>query len=213
MYDEAAADLDGFWLERTTDTLEWDDARPLSRWHGTPHTARGLPTGALNVSVNCLDRHVAAGRGDKVAYHFVSEPEDEEDRAITFSELKDDVCRFAAALRKLGIGKGDMVGIYMGMVPELPIAMLACARLGAPHVVVFGGFSAEALGERLESHRRQAAGHPGRGLAQGQPGGAQADRRRGRRSWRRPSSDTVVLKRTGGGRGDGRRAATSGGTT
>ena len=94
---------------------------------------------------------MAAGRGDKVAYHFVSEPEGEEDRAITFSQLKDDVCRFASALRKLGIGKGDVVGIYMGMVPELPIAMLACARLGAPHVVVFGGFSAEALGERLES--------------------------------------------------------------
>ena len=111
---------------------------------------------ALNVSANCLDRHVEAGRGDKVAFHFVSEPVDEDDRAITYSDLLGDVCRFANGLRALGIGKGDVVGLYMGMVPELAVAMLACARIGAPHVVVFGGFSAEALGERL-SRRGQGS--------------------------------------------------------
>ena len=86
-----------------------------------------------------------------MAFHFVPENPDEPGRSITYSELRDDVCRAANALRGLGIGKGDVVGIYMGMVPELPVAMLACARIGAPHVVVFGGFSAASLGERLES--------------------------------------------------------------
>ena len=106
--------------------------------------------GRLNASHSCLDRHVEAGRGDRIAYHFVPEDPDEPHRAISYSELLEQVCRTAAALRELGIGKGDVVGIYMGMVPELPVAMLACARIGAPHVVVFGGFSAASLGERLE---------------------------------------------------------------
>ena len=97
---------------------------------------------------NCLDRHIEAGRADRVAYHWVGEPTDEA-RDITYDEMLEEVSRLANALRKLGVGKGDRVGIYMGMVPELPIAMLACARIGAPHVVVFGGFSSESLAERL----------------------------------------------------------------
>ena len=150
VYDEADADLDGFWLKRTSESLMWATP-PTKGLDWDPPHCTWFADGALNVSANCLDRHVEAGRGGKVAYHFVPEPEGEDDRAITYADLLADVCRFANALRGLGIGKGDVVGLYMGMVPELAVAMLACARIGAPHVVVFGGFSAEALGERLES--------------------------------------------------------------
>ena len=150
VYDEADRDLDGFWLARTKEFLTWSEPPTKGLEWDAPHCT-WFADGTLNVSANCLDRHVAAGRGDKIAYHFVSEPVDEADRAITYSDLLGEVCRFANGLRSLGIGKGDVVGLYMGMVPELAVAMLACARIGAPHVVVFGGFSAEALGERLES--------------------------------------------------------------
>jgi acetyl-CoA synthetase len=97
--------------------------------------------------VNCLDRHVEAGGGDKVAYHWEGEPGDT--RTITYRDLLDEVCRLANGLRSLGVRKGDRVNIYLGMVPELPIAMLACARIGAPHSVVFGGFSADSLRDRI----------------------------------------------------------------
>jgi acetyl-CoA synthetase len=150
VYEEAERDYEGFWLERAKEFVEWFKEPTESLSWDPPHCT-WFADGELNVSYNCLDKHVDNGRGDKIAYHFVSEPVDEEDRAITFAELRDEVCRFANALRKLGVKKGDRVGIYMGMVPELPIAMLACARLGAPHVVVFGGFSADSLGERMES--------------------------------------------------------------
>jgi acetyl-CoA synthetase len=150
VYDQADADLDGFWLDRTREFLQWETPPTQGLQWDPPHCT-WFADGRLNVSTNCLDRHVEAGKGSKVAFHFVPEPEGDEDRAITYAELLDDVCRFANGLRALGIGKGDVVGLYMGMVPELAVAMLACARIGAPHVVVFGGFSAEALGERLES--------------------------------------------------------------
>jgi acetyl-CoA synthetase len=146
----AEEDFDGFWLDQTKELVEWFKEPTKSLEWDPPHCA-WFADGELNVSYNCLDRHVEAGRGDKVAYHFVPEPIEEEPRAITFAELKDEVCRFAGALLELGVKKGDRVGIYMGMVPELPIAMLACARIGAPHVVVFGGFSADSLAERMES--------------------------------------------------------------
>ena len=125
------------WFEPFTKLYEWEP--PYAKWY---------LGGKLNVCFNCVDRHVQAGLGDKVAYHWEGEPEDER-RTITFSDLQRDVVRFANALKKLGVGKGTPVGIYMGMVPELPIAMLACARLGAPHTVVFGGFSADSLSGRL----------------------------------------------------------------
>jgi acetyl-CoA synthetase len=125
------------WFEPFTTVLEWE--LPYARWYGG---------GKVNVTYNCLDRHVEAGRGDKVAYYFEGEPSD--DRAvITYSELLDEVVSVANGLKAIGVRKGTPVGIYMGMVPELPIAMLACARLGAPHTVVFGGFSAESLADRL----------------------------------------------------------------
>ena len=124
------------WYEEWDTILEWD--LPFARWFGG---------GVLNVSYNCLDRHVAAGKGEKVAFHWEGEPGDT--RTITYAGLLDDVQRFANVLRSLGVGRGDRVAIYMPMVPELPVSMLACARIGAPHSVVFGGFSAEALRDRI----------------------------------------------------------------
>jgi acetyl-CoA synthetase len=125
------------WFEPFTELLQWEP--PYAKWY---------LGGKLNVCFNCVDRHVEAGLGDKVAYHWEGEPVGER-RAITFTDLQRDVVRFANALKRLGVAKGTAVGIYMGMVPELPVAMLACARLGAPHTVVFGGFSAESLSDRL----------------------------------------------------------------
>jgi acetyl-CoA synthetase len=145
IYERAAADPEAFWAEQAS-TLEW--TRPwdtVLEWD--PPFVKWFLGGTLNASVNCLDRHVAAGGGDKVAYHWEGEPGDT--RTITYRELLDEVCRLANGLRSLGLGKGDRVNIYLGMVPELPIAMLACARIGAPHSVVFGGFSAEALRDRI----------------------------------------------------------------
>ena len=125
------------WIEPWTDLYTWD--APYAKW---------FIGGKLNVSANCLDRHVAAGLGDRVAYHWEGEPGDS--RTITYAELLDEVCRFTNALRGLGVKKGDKVAIYMPMIPELPVAMLACTRIGAPHSVVFGGFSADALADRID---------------------------------------------------------------
>ena len=109
--------------------------------------------GELNVSYNCLDRHVEAGRGDRVAFHWAGE--EGEQRAISYAELHRDVQRLANALKELGVGKGDIVGIYLPMIPEVIVSMLACARIGAPHNVVFGGFAPEAVRERMEvSHAK-----------------------------------------------------------
>ncbi len=125
------------WFEPFTKLYEWEP--PYARWY---------LGGTLNVCFNCVDRHVEAGRGDKVAYYWEGEPENDR-REISYAELQRDVVRFANALRSLGVRKGTPVAIYMGMVPELPVAMLACTRLGAPHTVVFGGFSADSLSDRM----------------------------------------------------------------
>ena len=145
LYDRAAEDPEAFWAEqaeRLTWFKRWDT---VMRWNAPWVT--WFAGGELNASYNCLDRHVEAGGGDKVAYHWEGEPGDK--RAITYRELYEEVCRFGNALRSLGVRKGDRVAIYLGMVPELPVAMLACARIGAAHSVVFGGFSAEALKDRI----------------------------------------------------------------
>ncbi len=126
------------WMEPWTDLYEWQ--APYAKW---------FIGGKLNVSVNCLDRHVANGLGDRVAYHWEGEPAGDA-RTITYRELLEEVCRFTNALRALGVKKGDRVAIYMPMIPELPVAMLACTRIGAPHSVVFGGFSADALADRID---------------------------------------------------------------
>ena len=150
LWTRADVDPSGFWLDQAKELISWeteptqglDDSKaPFFTW---------FADGTLNVSANCLDRHVAAGRGDRVAYHYVPEPTDEEERTITYAELLADVERFANVLRSFGVERGDRVAIYMGMVPELPIAMLACARIGAPHSVVFGGFSATSLADRIQ---------------------------------------------------------------
>src|SRR5919201_514779 len=125
------------WFEPFDTLLEWE--LPYAKWY---------LGGKLNVCFNCIDRHVEAGNGSKVAYYWEGEPEDER-RELTFADLHSEVVRFANGLKKLGVGKGTAVAIYMGMVPELPIAMLACTRLGAPHTVVFGGFSADSLSGRI----------------------------------------------------------------
>ena len=125
------------WFRPFETVLEWE--LPYAKW---------FLGGTLNVAYNCVDRHVEAGLGERVAYYWEGEPEGDR-RTITFSDLQAEVVRFANGLRSLGVGKGTPVGIYMGMVPELPVAMLACARLGAPHTVVFGGFSADSLAGRL----------------------------------------------------------------
>ena len=147
MYDQAAADRLGFWDAQASrlqwetpweQTLDWSDA-PFAKW---------FVGGRLNVAVNCVDRHVAAGFGDKVAIHFEGEPGDT--RTITYGDLQEQVCKAANALTDLGVTAGDRVAIYLPMIPEAAVAMLACARIGAPHSVVFGGFSAEALRSRID---------------------------------------------------------------
>jgi acetyl-CoA synthetase len=146
IYERAAADPLAFWAEQAS-SLEW--SKPWDRvleWE-LPF-AKWFSGGELNASVNCLDRHVRAGGGDKVAYYFEGEPGDRD--TITYARLLDDVCKFANGLRRLGIGNGDRVAIYMPMIPELPVAMLACARIGAIHSVVFGGFSSDALAGRIQ---------------------------------------------------------------
>ncbi|MEO7573383.1 MAG: acetate--CoA ligase, partial [Acidimicrobiales bacterium] len=146
LYDEANQDWQGFWARQAAELLDWDE-----EWHTILEWdlpfARWFVGGKLNVCHNAVDRHVLAGRGDKVAYHWEGEPGDT--RTITYADLHADVQRFANVLKGLGIVKGDRVCIYMPMVPELPVAMLACARIGAPHSVVFGGFSPDSLIDRI----------------------------------------------------------------
>ncbi len=135
-WDEQADRLQ--WDTRWQQTLDWSDA-PVSKW---------FVGGKLNVAVNCVDRHVENGNGDRIAFYFEGEPGDSE--TITYQQLKDRVCQAANGLTQLGIKSGDRVAIYMPMIPQAVIAMLACARIGATHSVVFGGFSAEALRSRIE---------------------------------------------------------------
>ena len=145
IYERARSDPEGFWAEQA-ERLAW-----FTKWDTvmdwTPPWVKWFVGGSLNASYNCLDRHVEAGGGDKVAFQWEGEPGDT--RTITYRDLLEEVCRLANAMASLGIRKGDRVNIYLGMVPELPIAMLACARIGAPHSVVFGGFSAESLKDRI----------------------------------------------------------------
>ncbi len=146
MHDRATADPTAFWAEQARDLLHWDqDFTSVCEWD-LPF-ARWFSDGQLNVSYNCLDRHVEAGHGDQVAILWEGEPGDS--REITYAELLDEVARTANALKSFGVVKGDRVAIYMGMVPELPVAMLACARIGAAHSVVFGGFTADSLRDRI----------------------------------------------------------------
>ena len=146
LYDEANKDYEAFWARQASELVSWDTQwdticewkLPYSKW---------FVGGKLNVSYNCLDRHVIAGKGDKVAFHFEGEPGDT--RTITYSQMLDEVQKFANVLKGLGVNKGDRVNIYLPMIPEAAVAMLACARIGAVHSVVFGGFSSQALSDRI----------------------------------------------------------------
>ena len=147
LYEEAEADRLGFWARQARELVTWfQDFETVLEWD-LPF-AKWFIEGKLNVSYNCLDRHVEAGGGDKVAFHWEGEPGDT--RTITYSQLLEEVSKFANVLKSLGIAKGDRVCIYMPMIPELPVAMLACARIGAPHSIVFGGFSADSLSDRID---------------------------------------------------------------
>jgi acetyl-CoA synthetase len=153
VYERAARDPLAWWSEQA-EQLHWfrkwdqvlDDSQPpFYKW---------FLGGRINASYNCLDRHVEAGRGERIAFHWRGE--EGEERDITYAQLLAEVKRFASALKDLGIGRGDVVGIYLPMIPEVAVAMLACARIGAPHNVVFGGFSAEAVRERMEFSQAKA---------------------------------------------------------
>jgi acetyl-CoA synthetase len=147
VYEQAARDPQAWWAAQA-ERLDWfqrwtrvldDENPPFYKW---------FTGGTLNASYNCLDRHVIAGRGERVAFHWRGEQGEERD--VTYAQLLTEVERFASALKRLGVAEGDVVGIYLPMIPEVVVAMLACARIGAPHNVVFGGFSAEAVRERME---------------------------------------------------------------
>jgi acetyl-CoA synthetase len=145
MYERGEADAEGFWAEQAAE-LEWFEPwTTVCEWK-LPF-AEWFVGGELNVSVNCLDRHVANGLGDRVAFHWEGEPGDT--RTITYAQLLDETQRFANVLKSLGVVRGDRVNIYLPMIPEAVVAMLACTRIGAPHSVVFGGFSSEALRDRI----------------------------------------------------------------
>jgi len=147
IYAVAARDPLGYWAQRARE-LHWHEPFTQVLDDSNPPFSTWFADGKLNASYNCLDRHVEAGLGDRVAFHWRGE--EGEERDITYANLLADVQRLANALKALGIRKGDVVGIYLPMIPEVVVAMLACARIGAPHNVVFGGFSAEAVAERME---------------------------------------------------------------
>jgi acetyl-CoA synthetase len=154
MYEEAEKDLEGFWARQAEELIDWAERPTEILDESNAPFYRWFADGKLNLSYNCVDRHVEAGNGDRVAYHWRGE--EGEERDITYADLHRDVQRFANALKDRGIGKGDVVGIYLPMIPEVVVAMLACARIGAPHNVVFGGFSPEAVRERMEFSEAKA---------------------------------------------------------
>jgi acetyl-CoA synthetase len=146
LYDEANEDYEAFWARQASELVSWDTQwDTICEWN-LPYS-KWFVGGKLNVSYNCLDRHVIEGKGDKVAFHFEGEPGDT--RTITYSQMLDEVQKFANVLKGLGVNKGDRVNIYLPMIPEAAVAMLACARIGAVHSVVFGGFSSQALSDRI----------------------------------------------------------------
>jgi len=150
LHEEGRRDPVAYWARHARELLDW--STPFTRtleWEAP--FARWFSDGRLNASYNCVDRHVLAGRGDRVAIHWEGEPGDV--RTVTYAELHADVQRFANVLLRLGVRKGDRVNVYLPMIPEAVVAMLACARIGAAHSVVFGGFSAQALADRINDAR------------------------------------------------------------
>jgi acetyl-CoA synthetase len=154
IYEEADKDWQGFWAKQAKELISWDTEPQKVVDDSDPPFYKWFDDGTLNVSYNCVDRHVEAGNGDRVAYYWRGE--EGEEREITYADLHRDVQKFANALKDLGIGKGDVVGIFLPMIPEVVVSMLACARIGAIHNVVFGGFSAGSVRERMEVSEAKA---------------------------------------------------------
>ena len=147
VYEQAASDPEGFWSEQA-EALDWSEKWDTVLDDSNPPFYKWFTGGKLNASYNCVDRHVEAGNGDRVAFYWHGE--EGEEREVTYADLHRDVQRLANALKDRGIGQGDVVGIFLPMIPEVVVAMLACARIGAPHNVVFGGFSADSVKERMQ---------------------------------------------------------------
>ncbi len=147
LYEEAEADYEAFWARQARELLTWDTDFDTTLEWDLPY-AKWFVGGKLNMAYNCLDRHVEAGKGDKVAYHWEGEPGDT--RTLTYQDLLTEVSKFANVLKSKGLEKGDRVAVYMPMIPELPITMLACARIGVAHSVIFGGFSPDAITDRCD---------------------------------------------------------------
>jgi acetyl-CoA synthetase len=167
LYDEANRDDEGFWARQAADLITWrKEWDTILEWD-LPY-AKWFVGGTLNVSENCLDRHVAAGNGDRVAFHWEGEPGDT--RTITYADLLAETERFANVLKSLGVAKGDRVAIYLPMIPEATVALLACARIGAPHSVVFGGFSADSLADRIQDAACKVLITADGGWRRGKPG-------------------------------------------
>ncbi|MGW7517015.1 acetate--CoA ligase [Streptomyces sp. NPDC054796] len=194
-YEQAKADRLGFWAEQArrlswgtepTETLDWSNP-PFAKW---------FADGKLNVAYNCVDRHVEAGNGDRVALHFEGEPGDS--RSLTYADLQREVSKAANALTELGVKAGDRVAVYLPMIPETVVTMLACARIGAPHSVVFGGFSADALATRIEDADARVVVTADGGYRKG---GASALKPAVDEALTRPGTENVrnvlVVKRTG----------------
>ncbi len=154
VYAEAAADPEAFWSAQAKELLDWETEPTQGLDATNPPFYKWFEDGRLNASANCLDRHVEAGIGERVAYHWRGEQGEERD--VTYAQLLADVKRLANALKDLGVEKGDVVGIYLPMIPEVAVSMLACARIGAIHNVVFGGFSAESVAERMDFSQAKA---------------------------------------------------------
>ena len=166
LYTEASEDVEAFWARQARELLTWDkDFTKILEWD-LPY-AKWFADGELNVSYNCLDRHIKNGYGDKVAYHWEGEPGDT--RSITYKELLDEVSKFANVLKEFGLKQNDTVAIYMPMILELPIAMLACARIGVVHSVIFGGFSPDAIIDRCEDAKAKLIITADAGYRRGEP--------------------------------------------
>lgn len=197
-YERAASDREAFWAE-AAERLSWDTKWDQVLDWSDPPFAKWFVGGRINAAYNCVDRHVEEGRGDKVAFHFVGEPVDDE-RDITYAELKDLVCQAANALTDLGVGSGDRVAIYMPMIPEAIVAMLACARIGAPHTVVFGGFSSDALATRIVDCQAEVVITSDGGYRRGSPSALKPAVDEGRAKAAEQGQEVrkvLVVKRTG----------------
>ena len=194
-YERADEDRLGFWADKARSLLEWEtDFTETLDWTNPPF-ARWFSDGRLNVAANCLDRHVEAGNGDRVAIHFEGEPGDT--RSITYAELTTEVKKAANALTSLGVSQGDRVAIYMPMIPETVIAMLACARLGAPHSVVFGGFSSDALHSRILDAEARVVITADGGFRRGKPSSLKPAVDAAIEKGGTPVEHVVVVERTG----------------